>query len=381
MKKNLIQANSVLKQTIILLITTIIILSTITVTANTNKTKNIESMVDKPVQISREILFEDSFETYEDFTLEFPPWTCIDVDGQITWGHSTINFPHENEPYAFMVFNPSMTTPPFTDPAAQPHTGAKYVVCWSVQNTLQNDDWLITPLLGPADYDEVSFWAKSFSNQYQLKRFEVGISTTDTNPSNFTIISPPPYVIPPYEAWTQYTYNLDNYDNQAIYIGVHCVSYDSWFFMLDDFQVSGTAQAPEPKICCEGNLLWEKVKTGSTVNATFKVCNCGDEGSFLNWQFASAPSWPGAIFEIEPDSGVMLAKGDCVIVTVNVTAPAEKNKAFSGKIKMINSDNSSDFCEVDVSLTTPRARIGFNLLEWILQKYPNMFPILRHILA
>ncbi len=148
------------------------------------------------------------------------------------------------------------------------------------------------------------------------------------------------------------------------------------------FYLTGeSAQPPIPAICCEGNLIWEEVNAGSTVNGTFKVCNCGEPGSLLNWQFESAPTWPGAVFEIIPDSGTALAEGDCVTITVEVKAPPEKKKTFTGKIKMINSDDPADFCEIDVSLTTPRARTGFNLLQWILQKYPNMFPILRHILA
>ena len=147
-----------------------------------------------------------------------------------------------------------------------------------------------------------------------------------------------------------------------------------------NFQLLYTSPPPpkEPKISCEGNLLWEKVKMGSTVNATFRVCNDGDEGSLLNWKVDTYPTWGNWTFT--PSSGTDLAKGDCVTITVEVVAPAEKKKAFTGKIKMINSDNSSDFCEVDVSLTTPRARIGFNLLEWILQRYPNIFPILKHLI-
>ncbi|MDH7506642.1 MAG: hypothetical protein QHH15_02485 [Candidatus Thermoplasmatota archaeon] len=136
---------------------------------------------------------------------------------------------------------------------------------------------------------------------------------------------------------------------------------------------------PEPKIYCEGNILWQKVKAGSTVNATFQVCNHGDPGSLLNWEVDSFPTW--GTWTFTPASGTGLAEHDCVTITVEVVAPAEKKKTFTGKIKMINSDNSSDFCEIDVSLTTPRTITGFNLIQWILQKYPNMLPILRHILA
>ena len=141
--------------------------------------------------------------------------------------------------------------------------------------------------------------------------------------------------------------------------------------------------APEPGLCCEGSLNWVDVKPETTVTGTFQVCNCGEEGSFLNWQFQSAPSWPGAIWEIEPDSGTGLAEGDCITITVNVTAPPDKNSEFTGKIKMINSDDPSDYCEIDVSLTTPRNK-PFNIFQpflRFLEQHPHMFPILRQLLG
>lgn len=144
------------------------------------------------------------------------------------------------------------------------------------------------------------------------------------------------------------------------------------------FQLT-TKSSAIPKICCEGNILFEKVKAGSTVNATFKVCNCGEPGSLLNWKVDTYPTW--GTWTFTPGSGTGLAEGDCVTITVEIVAPADKKKTFTGKIKMMNSDNASDFCEIDVSLTTPKAKTGFTLIQWILQQYPNMFPILRHILA
>ena len=72
------------------------------------------------------------------------------------------------------------------------------------------------------------------------------------------------------------------------------------------FYLTGESAAPppEPKISCEGNLLWEKVKMGSTVNATFRVCNDGDEGSLLNWKVDTYPTWGNWTFT--PSSGTDL---------------------------------------------------------------------------
>jgi hypothetical protein len=141
--------------------------------------------------------------------------------------------------------------------------------------------------------------------------------------------------------------------------------------------------APEPAICCKGSLSWEDVTPETTVSDTFQVCNCGEEGSFLNWKFQSAPSWPGSFWEIEPDSGYDLAEGDCVTITVNVTAPPDENTEFTGKIKMINADDSSDFCEIDVSLITPKSKLSLknSFFEIFLQNHPQIFPLLRQLFS
>ena len=146
------------------------------------------------------------------------------------------------------------------------------------------------------------------------------------------------------------------------------------------FQLA-TKQEAIPAICCEGSLSWEDVTPGGTITGTFEVCNCGEEGSLLNWQFSSAPSWPGAVFEIDPDSGTNLAYDDCVEITVTVTAPPDEEETFTGKIKMINTDDPSDYCEVSVTLTTPRTRNIHSFFEQFFQQFPNMFPILRQILG
>jgi len=372
------EIKNILKGAVVFLIVAVMVLSTVTATANTKETKNIKSSMEKPMQMGRTILFQDDFESYDDFAIDFPPWIQVDVDGATTYGMTSYNYPNESYVGSFMIFNPSLTTPPVPD--APPHSGAKFAACFNAILPAANDDWLITPQQSSTTFDEVTFWARSYTDAYNLDRFSVGISTTDTTPSSFTIISPGNYIEAPIE-WTQYTYDISGYTGN-IYIAIHCVSSDSFILMVDDFMVTEEEVIPPvPAICCDGNLLWEKVKAGSTVNGTFEISNCGEVGSLLNWEvdISELPNW--GTWTFTPESGTGLAEGDSVTITVEVVAPAQKKKTFTGTIKMINSDNTSDFCEIDVSLKTPRSRTGFNLLQWILQRYPNMFPILRNIIA
>ncbi len=135
------------------------------------------------------------------------------------------------------------------------------------------------------------------------------------------------------------------------------------------------------KICCDGNLAWSSVKPNSVVTDDFQISNCGEEGSLLNWQFDSAPDW--GVWEVIPDSGTDLAYGGSVTIQVTVTAPPDENSEFIGNVKMINTDDPSDYCEVDVVLNTPKVNpryTNFNLFSWFIERFPNAFPILKYLL-
>lgn len=179
---------------------------------------------------------EEGFEVYGDFSLNFGNWTQIDVDEQVTYGSVAYDFPNEFYTGSFIIFNPSETDPPAVDPAWQPLTGQKFAACFSA-NPGPNDDWLITPQLKVASVDSLSFYHKSVTETYGLERFRVGISTTGTNPEDFTIVTPSPYVESPI-SWEQFTFDLSPYQDQEIYIAINCISDDAFVFMIDDFVVS-----------------------------------------------------------------------------------------------------------------------------------------------
>jgi hypothetical protein len=197
---------------------------------------NIVSSEPVPVNTAS-ALFQDDFESYDDFALEFPPWTQFDGDEQQTWGFQTTNFTNEYYFGAFIIFVPSMTDPPLSSDTA--HSGLKYAACFdAVPTDILNDDWMITPALTSGGHQfyaaihcvnhdsfwlgiddfavdevqpgtiEISFWAKTGSPQYEKDRFQVGVSTTTNSSTDFVIISPEPYVQPP-TSWTHYNYTVE----------------------------------------------------------------------------------------------------------------------------------------------------------------------------
>lgn len=182
--------------------------------------------------------FSDSFESYSDFALNFSPWTLVDVDGSGTYGITDVEWANVYAPQAYIIYNPSATTPAQTDADIQAHTGSKYAACFA-STAPPNNDWLISSPLIAGTNTSVSFWVKSYTADYGLERYKVGISTTNTDPSSFTIISGSNYLEAPV-TWQQKTYDLNAYNGQTIYIGIQCVSNDAFIFMVDDFEFTTT---------------------------------------------------------------------------------------------------------------------------------------------
>ncbi|MDZ4121942.1 MAG: choice-of-anchor J domain-containing protein, partial [Candidatus Cloacimonadaceae bacterium] len=176
-------------------------------------------------------MLSDSFETYPNFALTFDPWTLVDVDLSGTYGITGTTWANAYSPMAYMIFNPSATTPPMTTLNA--HSGQKMAASFASTSAV-NNDWLISPLVQiPDATTELAFFARSYVSTYGLERFKVGISTGGTAPANFTIISGASYIQAPVD-WTEYTYSLAAYAGQSIRFAIQCVSDDAFIFFVDD---------------------------------------------------------------------------------------------------------------------------------------------------
>lgn len=188
-------------------------------------------------------LFEDSFEEYNDFAITgVGNWTMLDLDRQITYtieldSGDYVEFENSGSPMAYIVMNPTLTAP-LLDDSWLGHTGERSMVSIASQVVNGgNNDWLISPSISlGATGNTLKFWAKGIIADYPEK-FKVGVSTTGKLPENFTIITQGTGVTPS-ENWTEYTYNLDAYQGQNVYIAIQCVSYDAFAFFVDDFKVT-----------------------------------------------------------------------------------------------------------------------------------------------
>jgi hypothetical protein len=195
-----------------------------------------------------------NFENAENFSFDMTPWTTIDVDQSPTYVFSNVTFPNQGLNMSFIVFNPDETTPSLSNLEA--NGGERLGACFGAIMPTQggqgpNDDWLISPKLLMADNSYIEFYAKSITSIYDLERFEVAVSTTDLDPASFTdIISPAPYVNVGTD-WTYFHYDLSTYEDQEIYVGIHCISENAFVFCIDDIyihDVTGFSETFEDEI-------------------------------------------------------------------------------------------------------------------------------------
>jgi len=108
---------------------------------------------------------------------------------------------------------------------------------------------------------------------------------------------------------------------------------------------------PTPNLDCSGSLSWTDVIPGSTVTGNFLVSNIGDSGSELNWEITDWPSW--GTWTFNPSSGTGLKPEDgSVTVQVTVVAPNQYGETFTGQVKIVNQEDSSDYCYISASLST-----------------------------
>ncbi len=201
----------------------------------------------------------DSFETYTDFALQFDPWVCVDVDQSGTYGMQGVEWPNRYAPQAFIIFNPTTTVPPIETLEAQ--DGVKMAACFA-STTPPNNDWLISPSFTPQAGQFLNFWARSYTAQWGLEKFKVGISQGGTAPSDFSIISTGNHIQAPVD-WTLYSYDMSAYVGQSIRFGINCISSDAFFFIVDDVTV-GPVPTNGPRNLYAGEFMGPAVKTTGT---------------------------------------------------------------------------------------------------------------------
>lgn len=165
--------------------------------------------------------WQTSAQFLESFDTEIPSdWTIIDNDGNGTWHY------HAGDAYR----------------------GTGEARIGFSQNA--HDDYLISPQftvnLGVSDL--VSFYAGGTGLDYP-ESFDVKLSTTGTNPSDFTVLLGSETTISDvndFGEYINYTYNLTAYDGQPVYIAIVATSAGASLLYVDEFSVDALPLCPKP---------------------------------------------------------------------------------------------------------------------------------------
>lgn len=286
----------------------------------------------------------DGFESYDDFTLEFSPWTQYDGDGSGTYSIQDYTFDNQNYTGSYIIMNPSAVNPVLNAPA---HGGDKYAACFAA-TTAPNDDWLITAPIEAVSGLMLSFWAKSHNNTYGLERFNVLVSTTTTDPSAFTKISGASYIEVPTD-WTKYSYALD-YPGQTIYVAIQCVSNDVFFLMVDDvvLEISNA-----PLISVSPASISEAVNSGDSIFREITISNTGYAG--LTWSSSGASAgWA----RLSPSSG-SIAAGESAVITVIMDSDGLADGIYHSSLTIASNAANDPELSVPLSLTVETPVISY----------------------
>ncbi|MDE7190750.1 MAG: choice-of-anchor J domain-containing protein [Muribaculaceae bacterium] len=229
-------------------------------------------------------LVTESFEGYESFLYnDFGDWKVVDGDGMATMPVINNYYPGTGNQAAFFTVDfASLGYDMNKNPELSGHTGTAYVACTRPQ-TLQNDDWLISPELN-SEAQTITFYAKTFG-AIMGETVEVRYSTTSNGVDDFS------------ETITELTLGTD-WEEVMIdlpagtrYFALHCISFYGGLTMVDDvtYRAAGR-EVIGYNIYRDNNLL--AIVDASTLNYTDTTAT-GDAVYRITAVYATAESAPG----------------------------------------------------------------------------------------
>lgn len=189
-------------------------------------------------------------------------WTLYDGNGITTYGFDGITFPNSYQPMAFIPFNPS-SSQLSADLSANyaPHSGSQFMMSFCPVdengNAPATDHWMISPSLS-GDAQTISFYARAITDRYGAETFEILASSTDNQPSSFTVVSSESTAA---TDWVEFTADLPA---GTKYFAIRHTSTDVFGLMIDD--VTFAAGEGAPLVPVNYNVYYEQGKL-ATVNA------------------------------------------------------------------------------------------------------------------
>jgi hypothetical protein len=161
-------------------------------------------------------------------------------------------------------------------------------------------------------------------------------------------------------------YNTDGYRNFAV---LNFAYGDYTYF--DDIVIEWESNGLTPNLDGVGSFNWVDVEPGSFVTDSFSLENIGESGSWLEWRVKEYPDF--GTWYCEPSKGLLTSEDESITVEVRVKAPEDKNKEFTGNLKIEVIGNPDDEVIIPVTLATPKSKtfdISNPWIQWTLHRFP-----------
>lgn len=257
---------------------------------------------------TEDAVFEDDFESYEPFAVQFGDWTGIDGD-HLSAAALMGDYPNRNVQQYAQIINPLVVEPTwwYEYQVLRPYSGKQYVGFVRTSTGEANDDWLISPAMTLGTENYLSFLAKA-ADVY-TEKFKVYVTTVTDNPttSDFVRIDKDNYEKADYKGWKEYNYDLSEYAGKTIRFAIRYVScYNeggSFMLMLDDVYVGqmesyakhkakrvARRSAANPNEVFDLTLNGEYVTTTEDYSYTFSKMPCGDYTFGVKARYVSSES-------------------------------------------------------------------------------------------
>ncbi len=205
----------------------------------------------KKITLSWNPVIDEGFENYAPFALTIPGWIFYDLDKKPTWYIEGYDFPNKGYTGSFIVLDTHSKYLMQKDKGSMAYSGPQVIGCFAA-NGGANNDWIISPTFKVQQGDNISFMARSFTNQYGLERINVLISIQEPTPQAYTNISGGVKEVP--VEWTAYTYGLQNYVGKKVKFAIQCVSNDALLLLIDNIKVGkNLSSAPNYQVPGKNN--------------------------------------------------------------------------------------------------------------------------------
>ncbi|TGD58201.1 T9SS-dependent choice-of-anchor J family protein [Flavobacterium humi] len=194
-----------------------------------------------------------------------------------------------------------------------------------------HEDYLISPsfLVTNGSTNRVSFWA-GIDGTFWTETFQVKLSTTGTAAADFNVVlgSETATTAASANNYTQYTYDLSNYNGQNVYIAIVATDTDRLYLYVDDF-VNDAPPVTVPN-CATGIV--------STPHAT-----CGNFNNALSWNAVTSATGYKLSIGTTP-GGTDVLNNQNVALATSYTFAGTANTAYYWKVTPYNGVGDATAC-------------------------------------